>query len=80
MKMKVPGAIHRFDSPTVLKGDTPFLGATVDDWDKAITGNMDKSLADLKARISGSTAKNDAPEATTAAAAGVAGVRLAAVK
>lgn len=49
MKLKV----RRFSSPTVLKGDAPFLGATVQEWDKAITGNMDKTLAQVKLRAMG---------------------------
>lgn len=38
----------RFGSPTVLTWDAPFLGATVKEWDDALTGNMDKSLAEVK--------------------------------
>lgn len=38
----------RFSSPTVLHGDAPFLGATVQEWDDFFTGNMDASLAKVK--------------------------------
>jgi hypothetical protein len=38
----------RFQAPTVLRADAPFLGATVQEWDDAFTGNMDKSLAKVK--------------------------------
>lgn len=38
----------RFQAPTVLRADAPFLGATVQQWDDAFTGNMEKSLAKVK--------------------------------
>lgn len=38
----------RFGAPTVLMWDAPFLGATVKAWDDALTGNMGKSLAEVK--------------------------------
>ena len=44
----MPKTKFRFSSPTVLRGDAPFLGATVQQWDDAFTGNMDKSLAEVK--------------------------------
>ena len=48
MTLKIRGP-RRFDSPGVLRGDAPFLGATVKEWDDALTGNMEKTLAEIKA-------------------------------
>lgn len=50
MKPKLHAKSRIFSSPTLLKGDAPFLGATVQEWDKAITGNMDRTLAEVKRR------------------------------
>lgn len=80
MKLKVRSSSHRFSSPTVLKGDAPFLGATVQEWDKAITGNMDKTLAQVKLRAMGTGPKRDASKATTFDLASFAGKRLANAK
>lgn len=80
MKLKLRSNSHRFSSPTVLKGDAPFLGATVQVWDKAITGNMDKTLAQLKLRAMGNGPKRDASKATTFDLATFAGKRLANAK
>jgi hypothetical protein len=44
----MPKTKFRFNSPTVLQGDAPFLGATVQQWDDAFTGNMDKTSAEVK--------------------------------
>lgn len=44
----MPKTKFRFSSPTVLRGDAPFLGATVQQWDDAFTGNMDKTLAEVQ--------------------------------
>lgn len=41
MKIKTRGEAHRFKHPTELRGDAPFLDATVRQWDKAIVGNME---------------------------------------
>ena len=79
MKLKIRSA-RRFSSPTVLKGDAPFLGATVQEWDKAITGDMDKTLAQVKLRAMGSGPKRDASKATTSDLASFAGKRLANAK
>jgi hypothetical protein len=43
--------LNRFSSPSVLTDDSRILGATVKDWDKALTGNIDKTLAELKKRV-----------------------------
>lgn len=48
MKLKTRGTADRFRSPTTLRGDAPFLGATVRQWDKAIVGNMEQTLAQIK--------------------------------
>jgi hypothetical protein len=44
----MPKTKFRFNSPTVLRGDAPFLGTTVQQWDDAFTGNMNKALAKVK--------------------------------
>jgi hypothetical protein len=80
MKLKIRGSAHRFSSPTVLKGDAPFLGATVKEWDKAITGDMSKTLAQVKLRAMGNGPKRDASKATTFDLASFAGKRLANAK
>jgi hypothetical protein len=38
----------RFQAPTVLRADAPFLGATVQQWDDVFTGNMERSLAEVR--------------------------------
>jgi hypothetical protein len=43
----------RFQAPTVLRADAPFLGATVQQWDDVFTGNMEKSLGPYKSAICG---------------------------
>lgn len=47
MKMKK----RRFSSPTVLTDDMEVLGATVKQWDDALTGNFQKSLEEIKKRV-----------------------------
>lgn len=54
----------RFSSPTVLRGDALFLGGTVQQWDDAFTGNMDKTLAKVK-KLALSAPKRDVSLATT---------------
>lgn len=56
---------RRFGSPTVLKDDDPFLGATVKEWDEALTGNIEQTLAKLKARTAGDSPRRDIATATT---------------
>jgi hypothetical protein len=80
MKLKIRSSARRFSSPTVLKGDAPFLGATVQEWDKAITGDMDKTLAQVKLRAMGNGPKRDVSKATTSDLASFAGKRLANAK
>ena len=75
MKLKVRSIVRRFSSPTILKGNAPFLGATVQEWDKAITGNMDKTPAEVKLRAMNGP-KRDASKATTFDLASFAGKRL----
>lgn len=76
MKPKLHNSARRFSSPTVLRGDAPFLGATVQEWDKAIVGNMDKTLAQVKLRAMGAGPKRDASKATTFDLASFASKRL----
>lgn len=76
MKLKIR-SVRRFSSPTVLNGNAPFLGATVQEWDTAITGDMDKTLAQLKVRATGNGPKRDASNATTFDLASFAGKRMA---
>ena len=80
MKLKIRSSARRFSSPSVLKGDSPFLGATVQEWDKAITGDMDKTLAQVKLRAMGNGPKRDASKAITFDLASFAGKRLANAK
>lgn len=80
MKLKIRGESHRFNSPALLRGDAPFLGATVQAWDQAITGNMDKSLAVVKQRTLGNGPKRDASKATTSDLASFASKQLASAK
>ena len=77
MKPKVRSNSRRFSSPTILQGDAPFLGATVQEWDTAFTGNMDKTLAEVKRRAMGNGPKRDASKAITFDLASFAGKRLA---
>ncbi len=80
MKLKDRSSSHRFASPTVLRGDSAFLGATVDVWDKAITGEMEKTLAEVKLRALDKAAHRDASKATTFDLASFASRRLARTK
>ena len=80
MKPKVRSNSRRFSSPTVLKGDAPFLGATVQEWDKALTGNFDKTLAHVKQLATGNSAKRDVTKATNFDLASFVGKRLASAK
>lgn len=76
MKLKMRGEAHRFKHPTVLRGDAPFLGATVRQWDNAIVGNMEQTLAEIK-RHAALSPKRDINTATTFDLASYAGRRLA---
>lgn len=76
MKLKMRGKADRFASPTSLRGDAPFLGATVKQWDHAIVGNMEQTLAQIKRRAE-SGPKRDVNDATTFDLASYAGRRLA---
>lgn len=78
--MKLKRGPKRFSSPTVLRGDAPFLGATVKQWDDALTGNMEKSLARVKILAQGNAPKRDVSTATTFDLASFAGKRLATAK
>lgn len=80
MTLKLRSNLHRFSSPTELKGDAPFLGATVQEWDQALTGNMDKTLAEVKRRATGNDPKRDVAAATTFDLATFVGRRLANAK
>lgn len=41
--------MKRFGKVAVLTAKTPVLGATAGKWDKALTGNMRQTLAEVKA-------------------------------
>ncbi len=59
-------AIHknRFKTITVLSGKTPVLGATAEEWDKALVGNMRQSLVEVKLRAT-SGVKRDVTKASS---------------
>lgn len=38
----------RFDKVKVLTGDTRILGASAEEWDRALTGNMQQTLQHVK--------------------------------
>ncbi|MBV6324506.1 hypothetical protein [Duganella violaceipulchra] len=76
MKLKTPGSADRFRSPTTLKGNAPFLGATVKQWDLAIVGNMEHTLAQIKRRAE-LTPKRDVNKAINFDVASYASRRLA---
>jgi hypothetical protein len=54
----------RFKQVTVLSGTTPVLGATAEEWDKALTGNMRQTLVEVK-RKADSGVKRDVSNATS---------------
>ncbi len=80
MKPKIRSNVGRFGSPTELKGDTPFLGATVEEWDVAITGDMEKSLAQVKARAMAKAPKRNVADTTAFDLASSVGKHLAGAK
>jgi hypothetical protein len=80
MKLTIRSKSSRFSSPTVLRNDTQILGATAQEWDKALTGNMDKTLAEVKRLAMGSAPKRDASKATSFDLASFAGKRLQRVR
>jgi hypothetical protein len=55
----------RFGSPTVLGQDTRVLGATAGEWDAALTGNMEKSLEEVRRAAASNTPKRDPAFATS---------------
>lgn len=71
---------QRFSSPTILEENATFFGATIKEWDRAFTGNMDKTLADVKQRASSSANKRDASNAATSDLASAVSKRLASAK
>ena len=44
-------SLNRFSSPTMLTDSTLVLGATAKQWDMALTGNLEKTLLDVKRRV-----------------------------
>lgn len=80
MTLKVDTRVRRFSHPTVLDFNAPFMGATVGAWDEAFTGNMEKSLAEVKRRVMDDSAKRDVTSATTSDLASFVGKRLADAK
>jgi hypothetical protein len=79
MKLKMRGSADRFKAPTTLRSDAPFLGATVRQWDHAIVGNMEQTLAQIKRRAE-LAPKRDVNTATTFDVASYASRRLAGQK
>lgn len=79
MKLTMRRAADRFTSPTTLRGDAPFLGATVQQWDDAIVGNMQQTLVQVKLHAELGP-KRDASSAITSDVASYAGPRLASQK
>lgn len=65
----------RFSSPTVLTNETHVLGATVKEWDDALTGNMEKTLAEVKRRSQPGASKRDVKKAKSFDLASFAGKR-----
>ncbi len=63
-----------------IKRDTPLMGATVGEWDDAMTGNMDKTLAKVKALAEATGNKRNIADATTFDLASAVGKRLASDK
>jgi hypothetical protein len=55
----------RFSSPTVLRGDAPFLGATVKEWDDVFTRNFSKNLAEVRRLVLSGAHKRNAATATS---------------
>ncbi len=76
MKLSERGNFRRFSSPTILRGDTPFMGATVQQWDDVFTGSMSKTLIEVKRRVM-SGPRRDVSQAITSDLASFAGRRLA---
>jgi hypothetical protein len=66
----------RFSSPTILDENAPFFGATIKEWDQALTGGLDKTLAELKRRTSIDGKKRDASSAQASDLASAVGKRL----
>lgn len=66
---------NRFNKITVLSGKTPVLGATAEEWDKALTGNMRQSLVEVK-RLAATGIKRDVSQATSFDVATFAGKRI----
>lgn len=70
---------RRFDSQGVLLRDAPFLGATVKQWDDALTGNIEKTLTEIKLHTANAP-KRDISKAITSNLASSVSKRLAGVK
>ncbi len=66
---------NRFGTVTVLNGKTPVLGATAEEWDKALTGNMGLTLLEVK-RLADSGVKRDISKATSFDVASFASKRI----
>jgi hypothetical protein len=54
----------RFDKYHIFNGDTKVMGATVSEWDKALTGNMQDTLLKVK-ELAKNSVKRDLTKATT---------------
>jgi len=73
---RVPNST-KFSAPTVLRKDTPFLGATVGAWDAAMTGHMQEKLNEVK-QIAATGPKRKVSDAKSFDVASIAGQLLAA--
>jgi hypothetical protein len=51
--------VKRFNNVSVLKDDTPLLGATVKQWDDIFTGRLQATLDRLKHRVDEIRAANE---------------------
>lgn len=54
----------RFNQISELRGDTKIMGATAAEWDAALTGNMARTLQEVK-RLAESGIRRDISTATT---------------
>ncbi|SHN12963.1 hypothetical protein SAMN05192549_104504 [Duganella sacchari] len=79
MKLKLRGTLDRFSAPTTLRGESPFLGATVQVWDRAIVGNMEQTLLGIKERAQRGP-QRDISTATTSDVASYASRQLSRTK
>lgn len=66
---------NRFSNINVLSADSRILGATASEWDRALTGNMQETLQEVKRRAT-TGVKRDVAQATSLDIASFVGKRL----